>query len=38
MNRVYNEVLGFFCIDRKKAAIDEFFGDLGTFIKDFEVS
>ena len=37
MDRTFNELLGYFCLDRKKATIDEFFGDLNNFVKDFEV-
>ena len=38
MDRAFGELLGWFCIDRKKAPIDEFFGDLQNFLKDFDVS
>ena len=38
MDRAFGELLAWFCIDRKKAPIDEFFGDLQNFLKDFDVS
>ena len=37
MDRAFSELLNYFCLDRKKAPIDEFFGDLNNFLKDFEV-
>lgn len=36
MDRAFGELLAWFCIDRKKAPIDEFFGDLQNFLKDFD--
>jgi hypothetical protein len=36
MDRAFSELLNYFCLDRKKAPIDEFFGDLNNFLKDFE--
>ena len=37
MNKRFEELAEYFCFDRKKTSVEEFFGDLSTFIKDFEV-
>ena len=37
MDKRYEELSKYFCFDRKKSSMEEFFGDLATFIKDFEV-
>ena len=37
MEKRYEELSKFFCFDRKKTSMEEFFGDLATFLRDFEV-
>jgi len=38
MSKKYDELAEYFCFDRKKVPMDEFFGDLSQFCKEFEVS
>lgn len=38
MVKKYDELAEFYCFDRKKVSMDEFFGDLCQFCKEFEVS
>ena len=38
MEKKYDELAKYFCFDRKKTTMEEFFGDLSAFCKDFEVS
>ena len=38
MNKRFEELSKYFCFDRKKTSMEEFFGDLTAFYKDFEVS
>ena len=37
MDQRFEELSKYFCFDRKKMSMEEFFGDLTTFFKDFEV-
>lgn len=37
MEKRYEELAKYFCFDRKKITMEEFFGDLSTFLRDFEV-
>ena len=37
MDKKFDELAKYFAFDRKKISIEEFFGDLSGFIKDFEV-
>ena len=37
MEKKYDELANYFCFDRKKTTMEEFFGDLTSFCKDFEV-
>ena len=37
MEKKYEEIGAFFCFDPKKIPMEEFFGDLTSFIKEFEV-
>ena len=37
MEKRFDELSKFFCFDRKKTSMEELFGDLTTFFKDFEV-
>lgn len=36
MNEKFNEIMSYYCLD-KKTTMDEFFGDLSHFLKEFEV-
>ncbi len=38
MEKKFDELAKFYCFDRKKVSMDEFFGDMNSFCKDFEVS
>ena len=38
MDKKYDELASYYCFDRKKLSMEEFFGDLSAFCKDFEVS
>ncbi len=38
MVKKYDELAEFYCFDRKKVPMDEFFGDLCQFCKEFDVS
>ena len=38
MGKKYDELAEFYCFDRKKVPMDEFFGDLTQFCKEFDVS
>ena len=38
MDKRYEELSKFFCFDRKKTSMEELFGDLTSFFKDFEVN
>ena len=37
MEKKYEEIATYFTFDPKKIPMEEFFGDLTTFIKEFEV-
>ena len=37
MEKKFEELATFYCFDRKKVSMDEFFGDISLFCKDFEV-
>ena len=37
MEKKYEEIATYFTFDPKKIPMEEFFGDLNTFIKEFEV-
>lgn len=37
MEKRFEELAKYFCLDRKKASMEEVFGDLANFTKDFEV-
>ena len=38
MDKKFDELSRYFAFDRKKISIEDFFGDLIAFIKDFDVS
>ena len=38
MEKRYEELSSYYCFDRKKVSMEEFFGDLTQFCKEFEVS
>ena len=38
MEKKFEEIAAYFAFDPKKVALEEFFGDLTTFMKEFEVS
>lgn len=38
MDKRYEELSKYFCFDRKKTSMEEFFGDLATFLREFEVN
>ena len=38
MEKKFHELANYFCFDSKKVSMEEFFGDLSAFIKDFDVS
>ena len=37
MEKKYEEIGTYFCFDPKKVPMEEFFGDLAAFMKEFEV-
>lgn len=37
MEKKFEELAVFYCFDRKKVSMEEFFGDITQFCKDFEV-
>ena len=37
MEKKYEELSEYYCFDRKKVSMEEFFGDITQFAKDFEV-
>ena len=37
MEKKYEEIGTYFCFDHKKVPMEEFFGDLSAFMKEFEV-
>lgn len=37
MDKKYGELSEYYCFDRKKVSMEEFFGDITQFTKDFEV-
>lgn len=37
MEKKYEEIGTYFCFDHKKVPMEEFFGDLSSFMKEFEV-
>ena len=37
MEKKYTELAEYYCFDRKKMSMEEFFGDITQFCKDFEV-
>lgn len=37
MEKKYDELSEYYCFDRKKVSMEEFFGDITQFTKDFEV-
>lgn len=38
MSTMYKELVEYFCLDVKKTTMEEFFGDIKTFLDVFEVS
>ena len=38
MEKKFDELAKYYCFDRKKVSMEEFFGDLSSFSKDFDVS
>ena len=38
MTTMYKELVEFFCLDIKKTSMEEFFGDIKTFLDAFEVN
>ena len=38
MDKKFEELSGYYCFDRKKVSMEDFFGDIAQFCKDFEVS
>ena len=38
LEQKFDELATFYCFDKKKTTLEEFFGDITTFVKDFEVS
>lgn len=38
MEKKFDELSEYYCFDRKKTPMEEFFGDIVQFCKDFEVS
>ena len=37
MTTMFKEVVEFFCLDAKKTSMEEFFGDVKTFLDHYEV-
>ena len=37
MEEKFKEIIVYYCLDEKKTTMDEFFGDLSHFLKEFEV-
>ena len=37
LEQKFDELATFYCFDKKKTTLEEFFGDITTFVKDFEV-
>ena len=37
MTTMYKELVEYFCLDMKKTSMEEFFGDIKTFLDVFEV-
>lgn len=38
MTTMYKELVEYFCLDTKKTSLEEFFGDIKTFLDCFEVN
>ena len=38
LEQKFDELATFYCFDKKKTTMEEFFGDITAFVKDFEVS